>query len=245
MKTKNFVIVVIVGILLVAITIFIIKIYNSPSTGQVLSNSQYIYSSNFDREDSILFNKDELKNLVPQFVIKSNFRNDIKCLKLKNVGTLYYTNIDIDTSLPMDKFIWFNEKISKISTFHPYFNFSKDNGYDFEISGEKVSKVNKVIFCLTGNGKLLQKNIYNKNFVSYYLPVSSFSIRYSEKSYNDIFFGGKQTLSGRSTFPLMISFYKIHKSLYFFILIPNENEMSIEGDTFGKLINYKAKMQLE
>jgi len=36
---------------------------------------------------------------------------------------------------------------------------------------------------------------------------------------------------------LMISFYKMHKSLYVLIFIPNKNDMNLEGDLLGKIMN--------
>jgi hypothetical protein len=39
----------------------------------------------------------------------------------------------------------------------------------------------------------------------------------------------------------MISFYKIHKSLYVLILIPDKNEMNLDGDLFGKIMNDNSK----
>ena len=120
---------------------------------------------------------------------------------------------------------------------HTYHDYSRGGVFDFEILGEKITKVNKIIFSLTGDGKLIQRNVYNKNFVSYYLPVSTFSLKYGEDAPTDIFFGGNETLLGRGTYPLMISFYKIHKSLYVLILIPDKNEMNLEGDLFGKIMN--------
>ena len=83
----------------------------------------------------------------------------------------------------------------------------------------------------------MQRNVYSKNFISYYLPVNSFSLRYSEKEPIDIFFGGNETLIGRETYPLMISFYKIHKSLYVLLLIPDNTEMNLDGALLGKIMN--------
>lgn len=240
MRVKRTLIVVLSLAFLCALIYFGVKIYNSPSTSQVLANSHYIYSENFDKVDSAFFKKDELKNIVLQYVIKSSYRNNIRVFKVKNSGILYLFNIDLDTNLPMDQFIQFQQKISEISTFHPYLNFSIDNTYDFEIIGEKVPKVKKVICCLTGNQKLLQKKVYTKNFISYYLPVSTFSVRYAKKSPVDIFFGGNQTIYGSETYPLMISFYKRLRKLYILILIPDKNEMNLDGGIFGKIINYSG-----
>jgi hypothetical protein len=120
---------------------------------------------------------------------------------------------------------------------HTYDHFSDDNKYDLFILGENIPKVDTVIFSLTGDGEQIQKNVYNKNFVSYYLPVSTFSLRYGENAPTDIFFGGKETLIGRQQYPLMISFYKKQKSLYVLIFIPNKNKMDLEGDLIGKIMN--------
>ena len=178
-------------------------------------NSEYCYHEKFNMEDSTLFNCSGLKKLNLILVLKSTFRNPIKCYNYNNQGKLYLTKIDLINDIPMDKFIWFREVFSYESTMHSYANFSSGNKFDFYILGEKTVKVNKIIFSLTGDGTQIQKNVFNKNFVSYYLPVSTFSLRYGENAPTDIFFGGKETLfGGRDTYPLMVSFYKKKKYLY-------------------------------
>ena len=172
-------------------------------------NSEYCYHEKFNLEDSTLFNSFGLKKMNLIFVLKSNFRNPIKCYDYNNQGKLFLINIDLINNIPMDKFIWFREVPSYESTMHTYCDFSSGNKFDFLILGEKIGKVSKIIFSLTGDGAQIHKNVFNKNFVSYYLPVSTFSLRYDENAPTDIFFGGKETLfGGRNTYPLMISFYK-------------------------------------
>ena len=140
----------------------------------------------------------------------------------------------------MDQFIWFRDKGTSTTTMHTYHVLNGNgNGNEFKLRGEKVNKVDTIIFSLTGDGSKIQRNVYNKNFVSYYLPVSSFSLRYGEDAPTDIFFGGKEIIfGGRKEYPLMLSFYKIHKSLYVIVLIPNINKMNLKGDLLGKIINY-------
>jgi len=206
-----------------------------------MSNSEYCYHEKFDMEDSTLFNSFGLKKMNLILALKSNYRNPIKCYDYNNQGKLYLTKIDLINNLPMDKFIWFREVFSYESTMHTYSEFSSGNKFDFLILGEKTVKVNKIIFSLTGDGTQIQKNVFNKNFVSYYLPVSTFSLRYDEDAPTDIFFGGKETLfGGRDTYPLMVSFYKKKKYLYILILIPNKNEMNLEGGLLGKIMNDNA-----
>ena len=208
-------------------------------------NSEYCYHEKFNMEDSTLFNNLGLKKMNLIFVLKSNYRNPIKCYDYNNQGKLFLTKIDLINNIPMDKFIWFREVFSYESTMHSYCDFSSGNKFDFSILGEKIAKVNKIIFSLTGDGTQIQKNVFNKNFVSYYLPVSTFSLRYGENAPTDIFFGGKETLfGGRDTYPLMISFYKKKKYLYILILIPNENEMNLEGDLLGKIMNDNSACSL-
>jgi len=171
------------------------------------------------------------------FVIKSTFRNSIKCFNYKNQGKLHFTKIDLVRDIPMDQFIWFREKHTSTTTMHTYFDLNR-NAFEFMIRGEKVDSVSKIIFSLIGNGNQIQRNVFNKNFVSYYLPVCNFSLRYGENFPTDIFFGGKEVLFGRrNMYPLMISFYKMHKSLYVLIFIPNKNDMNLEGDLLGKIMN--------
>ena len=236
-KNKAIKIILLVLILIVALY-FLINLLNKGFELNQKStlNRKYFYNEKFDKEDSMLFKDNELDQMKSIFLVKSTYRNDIKCFDYKQ-NIIYYTKIDLSKDIPMDQFIWYREKITDTSTMHTYHDYSRGGVFDFEILGEKITKVNKIIFSLTGDGKLIQRNVYNKNFVSYYLPVSTFSLKYGEDAPTDIFFGGNETLLGRGTYPLMISFYKIHKSLYVLILIPDKNEMNLEGDLFGKIMN--------
>lgn len=235
--------IILITLFLLVISVFLIKIflkgYNINLNSQL--NTTNCANQSFDKTDSILFKKEELKNIKSNFVLKSTYRNDIKSFSYSKHNAIYYTKIDLLSDIPMDQFIWFREKSTSTTVMHTYNVFSSNGEYDFNILGEKTHIVNKVIFSLIGNGKLLQRNVYNKNFVSYYLPVNSFSLRYGEKEPIDIFFGGNETLLGRETYPLMISFYKIHKSLYVLILISDKNEINLEGDLFGKIMNDNSK----
>ena len=67
---------IIVGILLVVGFSFLIKrcIKATEMNEKSSENSQYLYHQKFDKEDSILFKTNELKNLKSAFEIKSNFR---------------------------------------------------------------------------------------------------------------------------------------------------------------------------
>jgi hypothetical protein len=243
-KNKTIRIIYIVLILIVGLY-FLINIINKgfDSNDKFFLNSKYLFNEKFDKEDSILFKTDELSNMKSILVLKSTYRNDIKCFKFKKQNTIYYTKIDLVNDIPMDQFIWYREKVTRTSTNHSYAKLASGD-YDLLTFGEKVGKVKKIIFSLTGDGNQIQRNVYNKNFVSYYLPVSTFSLRYGEDAPIDIFFGGREFLFGfgaRSNYTIMISFYKIHKSLYVLILIPDKNEMNLEGDLFGKIMNDNSK----
>ena len=241
MKSKK---IIIVGLLLViGVSFIIFRFVKANKLNQnSMAISKYCYNENFDKEDSSLFKNLDIKKMKSVLVLKSNFRNNIKCFDYYNQGKLYLIKTDLINDIPMDQFICFREVATEETIMHTYSKFSMGGKFDFLILGEKIPKINKIIFSLTGDGSHIKKNVYNKNFVSYYLPVSTFSLRYGEDEPTDIFFGGKETLSvGRNTYPLMISFYKIHKSLYVLILIPDKKEMNLDGDFFGKIMNDNSK----
>jgi len=239
--------ILLITLFLLVICLLLIKMFykgfNSNLNSQL--NSTYSYNQRFDKTDSILFKKDEFKNIKSRFILKSNYRNDIKCFEYKKNNLIYYTKIDLLKDIQMDQFIWFREKSTSTTVMHSYDKFSLAGVYDFYTFGEKTHTVNKIIFSLIGDGKLLQRNVYNKNFVSYYLPVNSFSLRYGENEPIDIFFGGKETLLGRETYPLMISFYKTHKSLFVLLLIPDKDEMNLDGALFGKIMNDNSNLNFK
>lgn len=202
-----------------------------------LENSHYAYDQKFDNEDSVLFKSVALDKMKSKFILESNYRNAIKSFDYDSIGILYYTKIDLENDLPMDQFILFQEKSTTTSTMHPYDQLN-GNKNDFYVLGEKVPIIDKIIFSLTGDGSQIQRNVYSKNFISYYLPVNTFSLRYGEEAPIDIFFGGKEiSANTRAAYPLMLSFYKVQKSLYILILIPTYPVMNLEGDLFGKIVN--------
>ena len=203
-----------------------------------MKNSQYCYNERLNLEDSTLFKPLQIKKMKLYMVLKSSFRNDIRCYNYDNLAKLYLLKIDLGGDIPLDKLILFREVKTAETTMHTYSKFSAAGKYDFLILGEKTPKVDRVIFNLTGDNNQIKKKAYNKNFIGYYLPVSTFSLRYGEEAPNDVFFGGKETFLGkRETYPVMIYFYKRHKSLFVIIRVPNENNMNLDENLLGKIMN--------
>jgi len=201
------------------------------------ANDQCCYNEKFNAEDSLLFRTSTFKNLESIFTIKSTYRNDIKCVGYGNSCKIYYTRIDLSKDIPMDQFILFREEFTKLTTMHSYRVLSRNNIYDFNVLSEKLPRVDTIIFSLTGNGRLMKRICFNKNFISYYLPVSSFSLRYSEHSPTDIYFGTLKSIFGRGEYPLMLSFYKRRQSFYVILVIPKKNDMNLDADFLGKKLN--------
>jgi len=202
-----------------------------------LENSRYIYNQKFDKEDSTLFKSAAFGKMKSIFNLESNYRNSLKSFEYDSLGILYYTKIDLENDLPMDQFIMFQEKSTTTSVMHTYDKLN-GNKNDFYVLDEKVPKIDKIIFSLTGDGDQIHRNAYTRNFISYYLPVNTFSLRYGEEAPIDIFFGGKEIAANtRVDYPLMLSFYKVHKALYVLILIPTHPVMTLEADLFGKIMN--------
>ena len=203
-----------------------------------MKNRQYCYNEKLNLEDSILFKTQQINKLKLYLVLKSSFRNDIRCYNYDNLGKLHLLKIDLASDIPLDKLISFRGVTTSETTMHTYSKFSAGGKYDFLILGEKTPTVDRVIFNLTGDNNQIKKKVYNKNFIGYYLPVSTFSLRYGEEAPNDVFFGGKETFLGmRETYPVMISFYKRHKSLFVIILVPTENNMNLDENLVGKIMN--------
>ncbi len=235
---------IIIGILLVIGLSFLIKriIKANDMNEKSSKSSQYLYNQKFDKEDSILFKTNELKTLKFAFEISSSYRNAIKCFEYGDIGKLHYTKIDLINDISLNNLIKYRDKNTRETTMHTYHNLNGNN-FDFSIRGEKTEKVDSIIFSLKGDESKLKKNVYNKNFVSYYLPVSTLSLRYGEDAPTDIFFGGKEGLLAiRNKYPLMISFYKKQKSLYVMILIPNKDNVNLEPNLFEKLMNDNADL---
>jgi len=79
--------ILLITLFLLVICLLLIKMFykgfNSNLNSQL--NSTYSYNQRFDKTDSILFKKDEFKNIKSRFILKSNYRNDIKCFEYKKI----------------------------------------------------------------------------------------------------------------------------------------------------------------
>jgi len=237
MKRTTKIRIILAFILFLGFSSFVSRCIKTAISNQHSFDSIYLYKGKFDKEDSLLFKAKELKSMKITEVIKSNYRNEIRSFEYRNKYKITFIKIDLNKDIPLKQLIKYRDKYSSETTMHPYHVMSSAT-YDFSIIAEKINKVDNIIFSLYGNAKDIQTDIYNKNFISYYLLTKDLSIRYGEDAPVDIFFGGKETfLSIRKKYPLMISFYKIHKSLYILFLIPKEDELNKERNLFKKIMN--------
>jgi hypothetical protein len=239
MNSKKISIYIVVIILAIGGFILVSRAFKaSKDISDSFAYSKYLYDAKLNSDDSILFKSNELKYLNPNLVIKSTFRNEIRCFNYRSICDIYYTKIDLSKDVPMEQFIRFREVFTDVTTMHLYDNLSKESVYDFKILAEKVAVVDSVIFSLTGDGKKIKRICYNKNFITYYLPVSSFSLRYGTDAPTDIYFG-TPTLFGffRHEYPLMFAFYKRHKSFYVVLVISDKGTMHLDADFLGTIMN--------
>jgi len=238
MKSKKIRTYILVLILVIG-GIFLVNraIKASKDAAYSMANSKYLYDAKLNSDDSILFKSDELKYLKPNLVIKSTYRNEIRCFNYRSIGDIYYTKIDLSKDIPLEQFVRFREEFTDVTTMHLYDNLSKESVFDFNIRGEKVAIVDSVILSLTGDVKQIKRICYNQNFISYYLPVSSFSLRYGQDAPTDMYFGTPSILFWRGEYPLMFAFYKRNKSFYVVLVIPINKGMQLETDFLGTIMN--------
>jgi len=191
-----------------------------------MKSSNVSYNQGFTEGDSAIFRNSALGHMKNFFIETSNYRNNVTCHYFKKQARILYTRIDLKNEIPLDQLILIREKTTSQSDMHTYSVFDSD-GYDLRIRGEKtLKKVDSLIFCLSGNPDKLQKTVFSKNFVAFYSPVSTFSLRYGEEYPVDIYFGADESFFGtKSTYPLIISFYRKGKSLYEILIIPEENNI--------------------
>lgn len=189
-------------------------------------SSNVSYNQGFTEEDSAIFRKTALDHMKNIFIETSNYRNNVTCHYFKKQARILYTRIDIKNEIPMEQLILIREKTTSQSDMHTYSVFDSDE-YDLRILGEKTpKKIDRLIFSLSGNPEKLQKKVFSKDFVAYYSSVSTFSLKYGEECPVDIYFGTDESLFGtKSTYPLIISFYKKGQSLYEILLIPEKNNV--------------------
>lgn len=231
---KKFVIVVVI----ISIVLVIFFLINKDATN--LMHDVDISEKNLDKEDSLLIRKSMLDKVSVENVLKTKTRNPIKYYKYKELYNLYLTRIDINNNSTMDKFVLFNEEITSPNSFIPYWNLQSNKFYNVKFRDEKVDMVSKIIFSMAGKGKELKKVVYNENFVSYCLPLYTFSLQYETKNNPiDVYIGARKSdILNKKGGPFIISFYKKEKHIYLILLTPINEETKLDEKILGEFIEY-------
>ena len=173
-------------------------------------------------------------------VAKSNLRNTIKHYEYNNKYNFYVTKIDIKEDVPMDKFILFNEEITSPSPSVTYMNLQSIKLFDISFRAEKVDVVSKIIFSMAGDGKKLKRIAYSRDFISYSLPLYTFSLQYESKNNPiDVYVGVQSSrIHSKKGVPFIISFYKKEKSIYLILMTPINEETKMNENILGEFIDY-------
>lgn len=227
-------------LIIVAICVLLFIFYRINKHANSVMSQIDISEKNIDREDSLLFRKSMYGKITVETVVKSKTRNPIKYYKYNNQYNLYITKIDIKNDTTMDNFILFNEEITSPNSFVPYLNLQSNKLYDVKFRDEKSEIVSKIIFSMAGDGKKLKRIVYNKNFISYSLPLYSFSLQYENiKNPVDIFVGAKSSrIFDKKGVPFIVSFYKKEKSIYLILMTPINEETKMSENILDEFIEY-------
>lgn len=193
-----------------------------------------------DFEDSLILKKKILKDIEVKKVAKSSVRNTIKFYRYKKQFNMYITKINLYEDKSLDNVIYFNEEITSTSSFVTYINLQSNSFYNIKFRAEKLESVSKIIFSMTGNGQELKKVVFNKDFISYCLPLHTFSLQYDDKNNPiDIFIAtDTPSIISKKGVPFIISFYKKEKSIYLFLITPIEKNTELGENILSELVNY-------
>lgn len=229
---KKYIIIISV-IVVIGIAFTAIKKVNNVTSNQDFSQNY------LDSEDSLVIKKDMLKNIEIKKIVKSNLRNSIKFYRYKKIFNLYITKIDIKKDVNMEDVLQFNEAITSPNSFVVYTNLQSNKDYNIKFLGEKIDPASSIIFSMAGNGDKLKKIVYNKNFISYCLPLYTFSLQYDSKSNPiDAFVGAKESkIITKEGVPFIISFYKKGKSIYLFLMTPVSESTKLDPNILSEFIN--------
>lgn len=195
---------------------------------------------NLDSEDSLIIKKEIFKDIEVKKNAKSSLRNTIKFYRYKKLYNLYITKINLQKDVSMDNIIHFNEEITSISSLVTYMNLQSNSYYKIKFRAEKVEPVSKIIFSMAGNGEKLKRVVYNKDFISYCLPLYTFSLQYEDKSNPIDIFVGTDTprMITKQGVPFIVSFYKKEKSIYLFLLTPIDKDTELDENILKEFINF-------
>lgn len=224
-------------LVLVALGFVIFKAVKS--VDEVMTNQDFSQNY-FDSEDSLLFKSEMLKHIEIKKVAKSDLRNPIKYFKYKNLYNLYTTKIDVKKGLEMENIIYFTEKVTSKNSLTVYMDFQSNKFYDISFRGEKVAAVSKIFFSMSGEGKKLKRVVYNRKFVSYCMPIFTFSLNYNkEDNPIDIFVGtGNSFKLTDKGVPFIISFYQKESSVFVFLMTPILKNTEIKEDVLNEFIKH-------
>lgn len=220
----------------IIILIFVFKAIND--VNEVSSRQDYS-QNNFDFEDSLILKKEKLKYMKIETVVKSSLRNAIKFYRYKKLYNLYITKINLQKDISMDNIIYFNEEITSPNSFVVYTGLQSNSIYKIKFRAEKTKPVSKIIFSMAGKVEKLKRVVYNKDFISYYLPLYTFSLQYEDKSNPIDIFVGTDTprIITKQGVPFIVTFYKKEKSIYLLLITPIEKGTVLDENILSEFIN--------
>lgn len=194
----------------------------------------------FDKDDSNIIKKNMLEKFKVINVAKSKLRNTFKHYEYDNKYDFYLTKIDIKEDVEMDKLVLFNEEITSISSFVTYINIHSIKLFEVSFRAGKVDTASKIIFSMAGDGKKLKRIAYSRDFISYSLPLYTFSLQYESKNNPiDVHVGVQSSrIHSKKGVPFIVSFYKKEKSIYLILMTPINEETKMNESVLGEFINY-------
>lgn len=136
--------------------------------------------------------------------------------------------------------ISFENELTSQDSFVPYLILPSSKSYSVKFRDEKSAPISKLFVSLSGNHEQLKKIVHNEYFISYSLPLTTFSLQYENKNNPiDVFvFANGSNLLFRKKVPFVVSFYKKEKSVYFLLMTPIDNETKMNQNVFEEIIEY-------
>lgn len=200
--------------------------------------------SAFGPTDSMLFRESALKDLASICMTTSDTRYDLKELKYKEDILLFYTPIVLDRDMALDEVLVFQVlKTPRASTPSSFFE-----PFSLRISKTQPRHVDSIVCNYTGEVDLLKETRYSDDFISYYMPIKTFAVRYGINKPVDMSLhsNSMDLLCRFRPIPFTFAFLKKGRTVYFIALTVNvflseyEEKYRKEMDGLpGKIIHWE------
>jgi len=229
-KIRNIVVLLLIaGFIVYAIKMFHqlnLETSRNPVIASDTSNANYVSLFNQEAKDELILNK------TLSFVQ----RNPISLFSYNKLYSIEITRINLASDLDLNKDI--AEVFAKSErTGNIVYVPISENGLTVDYRSTSLISPSKI--HLTMYGDSIRSIAKNDSLYCDYIKLGDFSIRYEHSDVNEISAENNQSLAVNKR-PVILMFFKRHKSLYFLLLTANDLSTKLDPTLLYKLIDVRS-----